>query len=79
MKLEIISPKEKLYEGEVILVSLPGTLGAFEILNNHAPIISTLTNGEIKVIDTNKNSHAFKVKSGLVEASQNTISVLVET
>jgi len=79
MKLEIITPKDKLYEGEVTLVSLPGTLGAFEILKNHAPVISTLTSGDIKIIDAEKISHTFKVKSGLVEASNNNISVLVET
>ncbi|NMC98462.1 MAG: ATP synthase F1 subunit epsilon [Bacteroidales bacterium] len=79
MKLEIITPKEKLYEGEVTLVSLPGTLGAFEILKNHAPVISTLTSGEIKIIDTEKNSQTFKVKSGLVEASNNIIWILAET
>ncbi|GAB4456910.1 MAG: hypothetical protein Fur0028_11550 [Bacteroidales bacterium] len=79
MKLEIITPKDKLYEGEVTLVSLPGTMGAFEILKNHAPVISTLTSGEIKIIDTEKNSKTFKVKSGLVEASNNIIWVLAET
>lgn len=79
MKLEIITPQKKLFEGEVTLISLPGTLGAFEILKNHAPIISTLAEGDIKIIDIEKNTHLFKVKSGLVEASNNNISVLVET
>ncbi len=79
MKLEILSPKEQLYKGEVSLVSLPGTNGAFEILKNHAPIISTLTEGEIKLIDHEKNSMKFAIKSGLVEASNNVIWVLVET
>jgi len=79
MKLEIITPKDKLYEGEVTLVSLPGTLGAFEILNHHAPIISTLIAGEVKVIDKDKNNHVFNIKSGLVEASNNKIWVLAET
>ncbi|NSW44942.1 MAG: ATP synthase F1 subunit epsilon [Bacteroidales bacterium] len=79
MKIEIITPKDKLYEGEITLVSLPGTLGAFEILNNHAPIISTLMAGEVKIIDKEKNNYIFKIKSGLVEASNNTIWVLAET
>lgn len=79
MKLEIITPKERLYQGEVTLVSLPGTLGAFEILKNHAPVISTLSSGEIRIIDLEKNNHVFKVKSGLVEASNNVIWVLAET
>ena len=79
MKLEILTPKEQLYNGEVSIVSLPGTTGMFEILKNHAPIISTLTNGEIKVVDKEKNSMKFAIKGGLVEASNNVIWVLVET
>jgi F-type H+-transporting ATPase subunit epsilon len=79
MKLEIITPKEQLYKGEVTIVSLPGTNGAFEILKNHAPIISTLNSGVIKIIDKEKNSIKFVIKSGLVEASNNTIWVLAET
>ncbi len=79
MKLEIITPKEQLYKGEAILVSLPGANGTFEILKNHAPIISTLNNGEIKIIDKEKNSIKFVIKSGLVEASNNIIWILAET
>lgn len=79
MKLEIITPKEQLYKGDVSLVSLPGSNGAFEILKNHAPIISTLISGEIKIIDKEKNSIKFAIKNGLVEASNNTIWILAET
>ena len=52
MKLEIITPEKELFAGEVSSVKFPGTNGGFEILNNHAPIISTLSKGEIKVITT---------------------------
>lgn len=79
MKLEIITPNEQLYQGNVQLVSLPGTMGRFEILNNHAPIISTLNEGTIKIIDKEKNTIRFEIKSGLVEASENNIWVLAET
>ncbi len=79
VKLEIITPNEQLYQGNVQLVSLPGTMGTFEILNNHAPIISTLNQGIIKVVDKEKNTIQFEIKSGLVEASENNIWVLAET
>ncbi len=50
MKLEIITPEKRLFDGKVKLVKVPGAAGSFEILKNHAPIISTLTEGTIKVI-----------------------------
>ena len=78
MHLEIVSPDKKIYSGEVSLVQLPGTIGSFEILNNHAPLISTLTNGKIKIIDTEKKTEYFEIKSGVVEVKKNSIIVLVE-
>ena len=50
MHLEIITPEKKLFTGEVKLVQVPGSSGSFEILNNHAPIISSLDEGKIKII-----------------------------
>ncbi len=51
MKLEIISPDKSVFTGEVSLVQLPGIDGSFEILNNHAPLISVLKKGKIKIKD----------------------------
>ena len=51
MYLEIITPDKKVFEGEVKLIQLPGSKGGFEILKNHAPIISTLEKGSIKIQD----------------------------
>lgn len=76
MHLEIISPSTKLFEGEVISVKLPGTNGEFEILNNHAPIISTLTKGTVRVIDNNNKTEEFKVTGGVIEMQNNKIIVL---
>lgn len=78
MKAEIITPQESLYKGDANMVSLPGTYGAFEILKNHAPIISTLTKGDVIVVDTENNKHTFTIKSGLVEASDNMVWILAE-
>jgi F-type H+-transporting ATPase subunit epsilon len=78
MHIEIITPEKLLFAGEIKLVKLPGTLGSFEIMENHAPIISTLSKGKIKVKETNGNIVYFEVVGGLVEASNNEIKVLVE-
>lgn len=77
MYLEILTPESKIYSGEITLVSLPGTLGSFEILNNHAPIISTLGAGSIKVIDTIGQTHHFPIKRGVAECLDNQIHLLV--
>lgn len=79
MYLEIITPDKKVFEGEVKLVQLPGSKGAFELLANHAPIISTLEKGTIKVQDMNNNEKLFEVNGGVIENKANKIIVLVES
>jgi len=79
MILEIITPDRKVYSGEVRLVQLPGTTGSFELLKNHAPIISTLKNGTIKAIPVKGETEYFEVEGGVVEASDNRVIVLAET
>jgi len=75
--LEILTPESKIFSGEITLVSLPGTLGSFEILNNHAPLISTLGAGSVKVIDTVGQTQLFPIKRGVVECLDNQIHLLV--
>jgi len=79
MYLEIITPDKKIFGGEVKLVQLPGSKGAFEILTNHAPILSTLDKGTIKIQDMNNNEQLFEVDGGVVENKSNKIIVLVES
>jgi len=78
MQLEIITPDKKVYEGEVISVQLPGTNGLFEILNHHAPIISTLTKGKIRVIDEKNQTEFFEINGGVIEMNQNKVIVLAD-
>jgi len=78
MFLEIITPDKKIFEGEVSVAQFPGTTGSFEILNDHAPIISTLAKGKIKVVDIEKKTQTFEIKSGVVEVLKNKIIVLAE-
>jgi len=79
MKLEIITPDKKVYSGQVKLVQLPGISGLFEILNNHAPIISTLVKGKIKIEEENGQVLYFEVDGGIVENKDNKIIVLAES
>ena len=76
MILEIITPEKELFNGKVNSVKLPGTNGEFEILNNHAPIISTLTIGDIRVITSSNNTEIFKIQGGVIEMQQNKIIIL---
>ena len=78
MLLEIISPDKKLFSGEAELVQLPGSKGSFEILKNHAPIISTLDKGVIKIIAPDGNKTTFEIDGGVIEAKNNKIIVLAE-
>ena len=78
MQLEIITPEQKVFEGQVSSVQLPGVDGKFEILNNHAPIISTLTKGNVRVIDTNNNTELFEINGGVIEMQNNKIIILAE-
>jgi F-type H+-transporting ATPase subunit epsilon len=78
MQLEIITPDKKVYSGEVSSVSVPGSRGRFEMLKNHAPIISTLLNGKVKVKDK-EGVKTFDVKGGVVENLKNKIIILAES
>jgi F-type H+-transporting ATPase subunit epsilon len=78
MNLEILTPDKKIFEGEVRSVTVPGTMGSFEILNNHAPIISTLDDGKL-IVRTAGKEEVFMVKGGVVEVLNNNVMVLAES
>ena len=79
MILEIITPIKKVYSGNIKLVQLPGSMGAFEIENHHAPIISILEKGKIKVIEEGGQELFFEIGGGIVENKDNKIIVLAES
>ena len=76
MTLEIITPEKSLFNGEVNSVKLPGKNGEFEILNNHASIISTLNKGEVRVITNNNETKKFIINGGVIEMKKNKIILL---
>ncbi len=75
MQLEILTPDKKLYSGEASSVTVPGSVGSFTVLNDHAPIVSTLEKGEIMV---NSGATKFTIKSGVIEVLKNKVIILAE-
>lgn len=78
MHLDIITPDKTIFSGEVNLVQLPGKDGSFEILPKHAPLISVLKAGKIKIQTPDRKEQFVEVKSGVVEVLKNRILVLSE-
>ena len=76
MKVEILTPEKNLFSGEAELIQVPGTKGSFEILTKHAPLISTLEKGKIKIIDMHHQPVYFDISGGVVEVHKNIITIL---
>lgn len=77
MKLTIVTPEGTRFNGDVERISVPGSKGPFEVLNHHAPIISSLREGEIKYFGPQEESVA--ISSGFIEVANNEITICVET
>lgn len=77
LQLKIVSPEKVEYDGVVESVLVPGTMGQFEILTNHAPIISSLGVGEV-VYTAADGKHSLKITGGFVEVQKNKVSLCIE-
>ena len=77
MHLEIITPDKKVFEGEVEAATFPGTDGSFQVLKDHAPLISSLSKGDLVYRD-NEGTHSILVDGGVVEVLNNRVIVLAE-
>ena len=78
MTLEILTPEKKLYSGEVYGVMLPGITGLFEVLDKHAPLVSALGKGTLKILKAKNDTERYSIQSGFVEVLNNKVTVLVE-
>ena len=78
MLLEIVTPDQKVFEGEVNAVTFPGSDGEFQVLNSHAPLISSLGKGAVRIQATGKNEEII-IDGGVVEVLENKIVVLAES
>ena len=76
--LEIVTPKTTVFSGDVTSVTVPGEIGSFQVLVNHAPILSSLSNGTIKIVDTSGSETRYKTSGGFAEVHNNKASIIVE-
>lgn len=79
LNVEIINPQNKIFNGNAVSVNVPGSQSPFQILYNHAPIVSALDAGVIKVVDDSSNSHFYAINSGFLELNHNNLSILVDS
>jgi len=79
MKIEIITPDRKVFEGDVKSVRVPGKKGSFQVLKDHAPIISTLENGPVIMVDQADKEILFEIDGGVIEVKANKIILLAES
>ena len=77
LKLKIVSPEKIEFDGEVTQIIVPGSQGQFEILTNHAPIISSLGGGEV-IYSAADGKHSIMIAGGFVEVQKNKVSLCIE-
>lgn len=77
--VEIITPSKMAYNGKVKSISLPGTLGNFQVLFNHAPLLSSFEIGKIKIVDLSDKEIEYATSGGTVEVLANKILVLADS
>jgi F-type H+-transporting ATPase subunit epsilon len=78
MELLVLTPEKEIFNGSISSVSVPGLGGRFEILKDHAPIVSALGEGNVKIKTASGEVNEFKIKKGFVEVLKNEVSLLVQ-
>jgi F-type H+-transporting ATPase subunit epsilon len=79
MKIEIITPDKKIFEGDIKSVRVPGKKGSFQVLKDHAPIVSTLDNGSVRIVDEEDKEIIYEISGGVVEVKANKIILLADS
>ncbi|MEI7707786.1 MAG: ATP synthase F1 subunit epsilon [Chlorobium sp.] len=77
--IEIVTPQKLYFSGEVVSVTAPGEDGQFQILKNHAPLLSSLKNGKVKLALADRTEQSFSISDGFLEVSSNKAILLTET
>ena len=78
MVLDILTPEKSIFSGEIKLVKVPGSSGSFEVMENHAPVISSLDKGELKITPKSGSDIFYEIEGGVIEVNNNKAIVLVE-
>lgn len=78
MHLTVLTPDKEVFDGDITSVKVPGLTGQFEILKDHAAIVSALGEGQIRIIDAAGNRQVYSIEKGFVEVLRNEVSLLVQ-
>ena len=78
MNLIVLTPQRKVFEGEISSVKIPGITGQFEVLNNHAPMVSALGEGKVRIIEKGGTNKTFEIERGFIEVIKNEVALLVQ-
>jgi F-type H+-transporting ATPase subunit epsilon len=79
MKIEIITPDKKVFDGDIKSVRVPGKKGSFQVLKDHAPIVSTLEKGSVITVDHEGKEKVFEISGGVIEVKANKIILLADS
>jgi F-type H+-transporting ATPase subunit epsilon len=77
LKLIVLTPESEYFHGNVQSVKVPGVSGQFEILSNHAPLLSALGKGKVRIIKEDGAKETFDIESGFIEVLRNEVALLV--
>jgi F-type H+-transporting ATPase subunit epsilon len=78
MRIEIVTPDKRVFEGDIKSVRVPGKKGSFQVLKDHAPIVSTLENGPVILVDPEGKETIFEISGGVIEVKANKIILLAD-
>ena len=78
MHISVLTPDKEIFDGQITSVKVPGVSGQFEVLNNHAPIVSALSEGQVRLIQENGEKITFGIEKGFIEVLKNKVALLVQ-
>jgi F-type H+-transporting ATPase subunit epsilon len=78
MNISILTPDKEVFQGAITSVKVPGTDGQFQVLKNHAPIVSSLAAGDVTVVKEGGEKMTFGIKGGFIEVLNNEVSLLLQ-
>ncbi len=77
--IEVVTPRRIVFQGEALAVTLPGVVSPFQVLVNHAPLLTELEVGDLKIVDEKEHEHHFATSGGFAEVKNNVLTVIAET
>jgi len=78
MHISVLTPEKEIFDGQITSVKVPGVSGQFEVLNNHAPIVSALGEGQVRLIQENGEKISFGIEKGFIEVLKNKVALLIQ-